>query len=155
MNMKFGSKKAKDDGRYDVGMIRDFLDQLKSDYQVMHHEHDQPGVVNHELVEQTGRFMSRRHNCGLVPLNEILVEGMDAKQNAVVKRCFHQAMKEVSERVLACLDGLDDAFEAAFECLRSEKLLTRQWPADVFMEALEGAGIDRTCSGDAAAGDTD
>ena len=55
------------DRRYDLPMIRDFLDHLLWEVRISHHEmQTQVGSVNPELAEQLAKYIKKRQTFGLL-----------------------------------------------------------------------------------------
>ena len=98
--------------KYDVKMIRDFLDHLKWEVRIAHFEYTSPpGATNDELVEQLAKYMKKYKVHGLLPYNAM---PDDASQEVVDS--FRSEYAQKFQKQIDALESLGDLFTTALLC---------------------------------------
>lgn len=102
--------------RYDVEMIRDFLDHLTWELRVEQFEHGAaPGTIHPELGEQLEIYMSR-YGCALLPSMHVDGAGLSEEQLEEAMREYREGAKVTTDRDLAALESLRPLFNKALAC---------------------------------------
>jgi hypothetical protein len=102
--------------RYDVEMIRDFLDHLTWEVRILHYESLNEDDSIPELEEQLAKY-SRKYNADLLAVTELDYQGLPA---AMVQRARHYwkaAQVKATAEQLQHLEALAGLFKEAFECI--------------------------------------
>ena len=103
--------------RYDVEMIRDFLEHLTWELRILHYESiNEDDAINPKSEDQLAKY-SRRYNAVLLAETELDYEGLPA---AMVQRARHYwkaAQVKATAEQLHHLEALAGLFKEAFECI--------------------------------------
>lgn len=117
---------AKGKRKYDLAMIRDFLDHLKWELRISVFEATHPiGATNPELVEQLAKYMERYDVIGLLPFAS--AENLSTES---VEPIRHYVAKE-SQKYLDHLDALDACLKMAFQCAQCDE---DGYPVQIFKQ---------------------
>ena len=99
--------------RYDVQMIRDFLDHLEWDVRIAEVAAKSKGKLNKpELVEQLMKY-SKKYGCMTLPVRQIAPVGCTPEQVENVKERLYEVHAEVYGKWLTHLEGLRGLFANA------------------------------------------
>ena len=102
--------------RYDVEMIRDFLDHLLWEVRINHFENTADvGAINPELVEQLGKYI-RKYNGVLLPATVINREGATEDQAKATELTYRQIMRDKRQEQMEHLESLQELFADALKC---------------------------------------
>jgi len=99
-------------GRYDLEMIRDFLDHLTWEVRILEHEATHPGAINPELVDQLSKYQTKRKTVGLLVTSTVSAEAAQADPEKFA--VFRILQGKVRACQLAHLDALKSLFDEAF-----------------------------------------
>ena len=103
--------------RYDVEMIRDFLDHLKWEVRVLHYESiNEDGSINSKLEDELAKY-SRRYNAVLLAETELDYEGLPAAMVQRARNYWKAAQVRATAEQLQHLEALVGLFKEAFECI--------------------------------------
>jgi hypothetical protein len=135
--------------RYDVEMIRDFLEHLALEVRILHYESiNEDDSINPKVEDQLAKF-SRRYNAVLLPVTELDYEGLPAAMVRRARNYWKAAQVRVTAEQLQHLEGLVGLFKEAFECIgfsnriRNKRALpTRTIKARNILPAEEGGNPD-------------
>src|SRR5262245_37258191 len=103
--------------RYDVEMIRDFLDHLAWEVRILHYESlNEDDSIHPKLEDQLAKY-SRRYNAVLLSVTELDYEGLPAAMVQRARNCWKAAQVRVIAEQLQHLEALAGLFNEAFECI--------------------------------------
>ena len=102
--------------RYDVEMIRDFLEHLKWELNIKHFESNYPNKTNPELVEQLEQYIVKRNTAGLLYGLYIDTKGISAEDAEESIKSFRIAEAEIASEAIDALESLERVFEEALDC---------------------------------------
>ena len=103
--------------RYDVEMIRDFLDHFRWEYVVNHFENiHELGTINPELVDQLAKYATKYKTRGLMASLELDSEGLSEETVSQATAVLRDIRAGHADLVLAALDALQPFLEEAFAC---------------------------------------
>lgn len=127
--------------RYDVEMIRDFLDQLKLEVRLRQLENlDGSAKTPPELLAQLRKFADK-YNAGLLLAWELIPEGCTKDEYDAVRDRLRQLRAEGRRLELEHLDALEDLFREALRCaqhpLSGGPIVARQRATDVLKRMTE------------------
>src|SRR5437763_1171136 len=98
------ASRRKAQGRYDTGMIRDFLVHLRWEVRAEVSEADHPGATDPELAEELRRY-TKKYGVGLRPMVTVDPGGASPEQLAAVEALRAQWVRSRKE-LLAHLEAL-------------------------------------------------
>ncbi len=104
--------------RFDVRMIRDFLELLHLELRIKLLENTNPGILNPELVEQMGRYYRRYHCRPLLPMTRLDTQGVSRKGAERSLQIVRKLQISRDSGAVEALETLDKCFETAFEALK-------------------------------------
>jgi hypothetical protein len=136
--LQASQKKA---GRYDVDMIRHFLDHLLWEVRVLHFESTAAvGTINPELVEQLAKYSRKYHSKGLLIASELYDPDGDLAEAQIDRAADYWGKEraEVATEWIAALESLGVLFEEAFLCAAREDALIRKVRAKDILPPEEG-----------------
>ena len=103
--------------RYDVEMIRDFLEHLAWEVRVLHYESiNEDDSINSKLEDELAKY-SRRYNAVLLAITELDYEGLPATMVQRARNCWKAARVRATAEQLQHLEALAGLFKEAFECI--------------------------------------
>ena len=103
--------------RYDVEMIRDFLDHLTWEVRILHYESiNEDDSINPRLEDQLAKY-SRRYNAVLLAVTELDYEGLPAAMVQRARNYWRAAQVRATAEQLQHLEALAGLFKEAFECI--------------------------------------
>ena len=121
--------------RYDVEMIRDFLDQLNLEVRLrMLENSDPPGEKHPELLEQLRKF-TEKYDAGLLLAWDLRPEGCSQEEYDAVRSYLRKARGEGRKQQLERLEALEELFREALRCalhpLSDGPIVARQRAAEL------------------------
>jgi hypothetical protein len=104
--------------KYNVEMIRDFIEHLKWELRIKHFENQQIGEVkiNPELVEQLKKYIVKWNTNALLLTGLIETDKFDSDKLAQVKAEIKKETLEQCQTALDALDKLEPVLNEAFNC---------------------------------------
>jgi hypothetical protein len=134
--------------RYDVNMIRDFLEHLRWELRTrcveLTHELPASGKIpKDELYEQMEKY-TKKWNCALVRMTTINTDGVPAEEIKAGELRARKLMATQAEQDLSALEHLDRLFEEAFECAAEPcgQLSVQQLSLRKFLDSQEDERAD-------------
>ena len=134
--------------RYDVNMIRDFLEHLRWELRTrcveLTHELPTSGKIpKDELYEQMEKY-TKKWNCALVRMTTINTDGVPAEEIKAGELKARKLMATQAEQDLSALEHLDRLFEEAFECAAEPcgQLSVQQLSLRKFLDSQEDEHAD-------------
>jgi hypothetical protein len=121
--------------RYDVEMIRDFLDQLRLEVRLRMLENlEQPDQKHPELLAELRKF-AEKYDAGLLLAWDLRPEGCSSEEYEAVRDYLRKARAEGRKLQLEHLNALEDLFGEALRCalhrLSDGPIVARQRAADM------------------------
>ncbi len=121
--------------RYDVEMIRDFLDQLRLEVRLRMLENlEAPGQKHPELLAELRKF-AEKYDAGLLLAWDLRPEGCSSEEYEAVREYLRKARGEGRRLQLEHLNALEDLFGEALRCalhrLSDGPIVARQRAADM------------------------
>jgi len=121
--------------RYDVEMIRDFLDQLALEVRLRLFETSEgPNQKHPELVAQLRKF-TEKYDAGLLLAWDLRPEGCSGEEYEAVRDYLRKARAEGRKLQLEHLEALEELFREALRCalhpLSEGPIVARQRAADM------------------------
>jgi hypothetical protein len=103
--------------RYDIEMIRDFLEHLAWEVRVLHYESiNEDDSINSKLEDELAKY-SRRYNAVLLAITELDYEGLPAAMVQRARNYWKAAQVRATAEQLLHLEALVGLFKEAFECI--------------------------------------
>jgi hypothetical protein len=103
--------------RYDVEMIRDFLEHLTWEVRTLHYESiNEDDSIHPKLEDQLAKY-SRRYNAVLLAVTELDYEGVPAAMVQRARNYWKAAQVTATAEQLQHLEALAGLFKEAFECI--------------------------------------
>src|SRR5262245_17771199 len=103
--------------RYDVEMIRDFLDHLTWEVRILHYESiNEDDSINPKLEDQLAKY-SRRYKAVLLAVTELDYEGLPAAMVQRARNYWKAAQVRATAEQLQHLQALAGLFKEAFDCI--------------------------------------
>ena len=121
--------------RYDVEMIRDFLDQLRLEVRLrMLENSDPPGEKHPELLGELRKF-TQKYDAGLLLAWDLSPEGCSQEEYDAVRSYLRKARGEGRKQQLEHLEALEELFREALRCalhrLSDGPIVARQRAAEL------------------------
>ena len=121
--------------RYDVEMIRDFLDQLRLEVRLRMLENTEgPGERHPDLLAELRKF-AEKYDAGLLLAWDLRPEGCTGEEYEAVRSYLRKARGEGRRLQLEHLDALEELFREALRCamhpLSDGPIVARQRAADM------------------------
>lgn len=102
--------------RYDVEMIRDFLDQLRLEVRLRMLENiEQPSVKHPDLLAELRKFTDK-YDAGLLLAWDLRPEGCTSEEYEAVRSHLRKARGEGRKLQLEHLEALEELFGEALRC---------------------------------------
>jgi len=103
--------------RYDIEMIRDFLDHLTWEVRILHYESiNEDDSINPKLEDQLAKY-SRRYKAVLLAETELDYEGLPVAMVQRARSCWKAAQVRATAEQLQHLEALAGLFKQALECI--------------------------------------
>jgi hypothetical protein len=103
--------------RYDVEMIRDFLEHLTWELRILHYESiNEDDTINPKLEDRLAKYSSR-YNAVLLAETELDYEGLPAAMVQRARNYWKAAQVRATAEQLQHLEALAEVFKEAFECI--------------------------------------
>ena len=103
--------------RYDVEMIRDFLEHLTWELRILHYESiNEDDTINPKLEDRLAEY-STRYNAVLLAETELDYEGLPAAMVQRARNYWKAAQVRATAEQLQHLEALAGLFKEAFECI--------------------------------------
>ena len=103
--------------RYDVEMIRDFLDHLTWEVRILHYESiNEDDSLNPKLEDHLAKY-TRRYKAVLLAETELDYEGLPAAMVQRARNCWKAARVRATAEQLQHLEALAGLFKEAIECI--------------------------------------
>src|SRR5215831_9660173 len=103
--------------RYDVEMIRDFLDHLTWEVRILHYESiNEDDSLNPKLEDHLAKY-SRKYKAVLLAETELDYEGLPATMVQRARNCWKAAQVRATAEQLQHLEALAGLFKEAFDCI--------------------------------------
>ncbi len=136
--------RAASDKRYDVEMIRDFLNQLQVEVQLRWLENlDGAEDSDPELLADLRRF-AEKYDAGLLLAWDLRPDGCTPEEYEAIRDQLRKARAEGRRQQLEHLQALEDLFREALRCaqhpLSDGPIVARQRAADLLKRMKDEAG---------------
>lgn len=119
------NKTKKPEKRYQIGMIRDFIEQLKWEARIQHFESTSAiGTLNEELAEQLTPFY-KKYKSPLLFNTAIDPDGLSDKEIAQARAKYSDSRAEYLNGCIESLESLSEFFEEAFATGAKRGICTR------------------------------
>ncbi len=141
MSKSPSSAEASGANRYDVEMIRDFLDQLMLEVRLRHLENlDGAAGTPPKLLAELRKFADK-YDAGLLLAWDLRPEGCTKEEYEAVRERLRKLRAEGRRQQLEHLQALEDLFREALRCamhpLSDGPIVARQRAADVIKRMTE------------------
>lgn len=141
--------KFKGPTKYDLRMIRDFLDHFTWELRIMHHEHSRPEAeLNVELSENLARYQRKYNTYGLFPHTVLLEEAATPEETAVATAALHRARAKVVEETLRALEELRPWLDMALKLAKARSPMMNPLRVKDILEGETDEAEDEPKSGE-------